>query len=287
MPRSYQVTLDGLGKAAATQHWQVGTTTDIPESSQPPPTRALKRHTGQHRQTENDMSSGMTQPCLCCGRGSAVIGLVARMAMLCCSYSKIRDRSGGAVRCFRGEGAESDAVSGRARCMRFLLVTQQTKGASMRFRIAHVVVLVVALSGAAAIGLVGAAGIASAAPGKTVYTCSGGNFGTGSFTSIPSGNYDRISVTGVCNIVPGAVINVAGNIDVAPGAVLDAQSAPSTITVGHNVTAGAGLAPRPGLPADKHDRHVRGSAVHRSVRRTGTPPSPSMGTSSPRTRTTF
>ncbi len=110
----------------------------------------------------------------------------------------------------------------------------------MRFRIAHVVVLVVALSGAAAIGLVGAAGIASAAPGKTVYTCSGGNFGTGSFTSIPSGNYDRISVTGVCNIVPGAVINVAGNIDVAPGAVLDAQSAPSTITVGHDVTAGAG-----------------------------------------------
>jgi hypothetical protein len=44
----------------------------------------------------------------------------------------------------------------------------------------------------------------------------------------------------VCNIVPGAVINVAGNIDVAPGAVLDAQSASSTITVGHNITAGAG-----------------------------------------------
>src|SRR3954447_8802979 len=30
------------------------------------------------------------------------------------------------------------------------------------------------------------------------------------------------------------------NINVAPGAVLDAQSAPSTITVGHNVTAAAG-----------------------------------------------
>jgi hypothetical protein len=44
----------------------------------------------------------------------------------------------------------------------------------------------------------------------------------------------------VCNIVPGAVINVTGNINVAPGAVLDAQSASSTITVGHNITAGAG-----------------------------------------------
>ena len=62
----------------------------------------------------------------------------------------------------------------------------------------------------------------------------------GHFTSIPSGNYASITVTGVCNIVPGAVINVTGNINVAPGAVLDAQSAPSTITVGHNVTAGAG-----------------------------------------------
>ena len=46
------------------------------------------------------------------------------------------------------------------------------------------------------------------------------------------------------------MINVVGNINVAPGAVLDAQSAPSTITVGHNVTAGFGLTPRPGLPAD-------------------------------------
>ena len=44
----------------------------------------------------------------------------------------------------------------------------------------------------------------------------------------------------MCNIVPGAVINVVGNINVAAGAVLDAQSAPSTITVGHNVTAAAG-----------------------------------------------
>ena len=36
------------------------------------------------------------------------------------------------------------------------------------------------------------------------------------------------------------MITVIGNINVAPGAVLDAQSAPSTITVRHNVTAGPG-----------------------------------------------
>ena len=72
------------------------------------------------------------------------------------------------------------------------------------------------------------------------YTCAGGDFASGNFTTIPSGNYASITVTGVCNIQPDAVINVVGNINVAPGAVLDAQSAPSTITVGHNVTAGAG-----------------------------------------------
>jgi hypothetical protein len=36
------------------------------------------------------------------------------------------------------------------------------------------------------------------------------------------------------------VITVVGNINVAAGAVLDAQSAPATITVGHNVTAAPG-----------------------------------------------
>ncbi len=109
----------------------------------------------------------------------------------------------------------------------------------MRFRIALGAVMVVALSAVAATGLGGATGIASAAPGNN-YTCSGGDFASGTFTSIPSGNYASITVTGVCNIVPGAVINVVGNINVAPGAVLDAQSATSTISVGHNITAGAG-----------------------------------------------
>jgi hypothetical protein len=95
------------------------------------------------------------------------------------------------------------------------------------------------LSAVAAAGLGGATGIASAAPGNN-YTCSGGDLASGTFTSIPSGNYASITVTGVCNIAPGAVINVTGNINVAPGALLDAQSVTSTITVGHNVTAGPG-----------------------------------------------
>ena len=80
----------------------------------------------------------------------------------------------------------------------------------------------------------------AAAPGPSAYTCAGGDFVTGTFTSIPSGTYASINVTGACNIEPGAVINVVGNLNVAAGAVLDGQSAPFTLTVGHNVTAGAG-----------------------------------------------
>ena len=72
------------------------------------------------------------------------------------------------------------------------------------------------------------------------YTCTGGDLASGTFTSIPSGNYASITVTGVCNIEPGAVISVVGNINVAAGAVLDGQSAPFTLTVGHNVTAAPG-----------------------------------------------
>jgi hypothetical protein len=95
----------------------------------------------------------------------------------------------------------------------------------MRFRVALGAVLMMVLSAIAATG------VASAAPGNN-YTCTGG--------SIPGGNYASITVTGFCDVVLEAVINVTGNINVAPGAALDAQSAPSTITVGHNITAGAG-----------------------------------------------
>ena len=94
---------------------------------------------------------------------------------------------------------------------------------------------------------VAATGVASAAPGFN-YTCTGGSIGTNTYASI--------TVTGFCDVVPGAVINVTGNIDVAPGAVFDAQSAPSTITVGHNVTAGAGSALGLGcLPDGEHAGH--------------------------------
>jgi hypothetical protein len=67
-----------------------------------------------------------------------------------------------------------------------------------------------------------------------------GDPSTSTFIAIPARNYDRISVTGVCYVLPGTVINVAGNIDVAPGGMLDAQTFSSTITVGHDLTAGAG-----------------------------------------------
>src|SRR5690242_20831650 len=79
--------------------------------------------------------------------------------------------------------------------------------------------------------LLGVTGIASAAPSGSPYTCTGGD--------IPSGIYSSITVTGFCDVAPDAVITISGNLNVAPGAFFDAQSAPSTITVGHNVTAGA------------------------------------------------
>lgn len=73
----------------------------------------------------------------------------------------------------------------------------------------------------------------AAGPGSApAYTCSGG--------AVPSGTYASITVTGMCSVSDGAVINVVGNVNVADGAMLDAQRAPSTITVGRNVTAGAG-----------------------------------------------
>jgi hypothetical protein len=86
---------------------------------------------------------------------------------------------------------------------------------------------------AGALALSGALAMAAvASPSPPAYTCTAGE--------IPSGNYSSITVTGACSVGTGAVISVVGNINLAPGAVLDAQSAPSTITVGRNVTAAAG-----------------------------------------------
>jgi hypothetical protein len=85
---------------------------------------------------------------------------------------------------------------------------------------------------AGALVLAGGPAFAAGPRQAPAYTCAGGD--------IPSGSYASISVEGQCSVPAGAVITVTGNIDVAPGAMLDAQSAPSTITVGHNVTGGAG-----------------------------------------------
>ena len=113
----------------------------------------------------------------------------------------------------------------------------------MKFRILFGAAMMVASSGAVVTGLVGTTSIASAHPSSgwpMAYTCTGGDFQTGTFVPIPSGTYRSITVTGACQPAPDAVITVVGNVYVAAGAVLDAQSAPSTITVGHDVTAAPG-----------------------------------------------
>ena len=85
------------------------------------------------------------------------------------------------------------------------------------------------LSGAA---VASAAGVGGSSTSAGAYTCTGGE--------IASGHYARIKVTGACSVAADAVIKVVGNVRVAKGAVLDAQSAPSTIIVGGDVTAAAG-----------------------------------------------
>jgi hypothetical protein len=88
------------------------------------------------------------------------------------------------------------------------------------------------LAVAAALALPTGSAMAAGSSTAKAFTCTGGD--------IPSGNYASITVTGFCEVPAGAVISVVGNVNVGAGAFLDAQSAPSTITVGHNVTAAAG-----------------------------------------------
>jgi hypothetical protein len=78
-------------------------------------------------------------------------------------------------------------------------------------------------------------------------TCAGGSIGTGTYASI--------TVTGFCNVVPYAEITVVGNLNVGAGAFFDAQSVPSTITVGHNVTAATGSLMGLGCQPDHVDSH--------------------------------
>ncbi len=92
---------------------------------------------------------------------------------------------------------------------------------------------------AAAAGLMLSGGLTAEAHGYSpghgkarALVCTGGEIG--------SGTYSSITVTGTCAVAKNAVITVKGDITVRKGAVLDAQSSPSTITVGRNVNAGRG-----------------------------------------------
>ncbi len=107
------------------------------------------------------------------------------------------------------------------------------------------------------------------AAGPSAYTCSGGE--------VPSGTYASLTVTGMCSVAADAVISVVGNVNVAAGAMFDAQSAPSTITVGRNVTGAAGSLV--GLGCQPPSLHRQLGA--RVSRRPGGPlrRSPSTGTS--------
>lgn len=100
------------------------------------------------------------------------------------------------------------------------------------------VMAVIGTAGLLAAGVLAPPAMAGAPTGKA-YTCTGGEFPL-NMKRIPPGNYASVTVAGACDVEPGGVYTIAGNINVLPGAVFDAQSAPSTITVGRNVTAGAG-----------------------------------------------
>lgn len=76
-----------------------------------------------------------------------------------------------------------------------------------------------------------AAASANCAPPKP-YRCTGGD--------IPSGTYASVTVTGACAVAADAVITVVGGVYVSAGATLDAQSAPSKITIGRNILAAKG-----------------------------------------------
>ena len=106
-------------------------------------------------------------------------------------------------------------------------------------------------AGLLAVGLVVPPAMA-AAPSAPAYTCTGGEFPE-NMVHIQPGNYASITVAGACDVLPGKEYSIAGNLNVLAGAVFDAQSAPSTITVGRNVTAAAGSLLGLGCQPDYYD----------------------------------
>ncbi len=87
-------------------------------------------------------------------------------------------------------------------------------------------------AGAVALVLSGTAVASATRTGPVAYTCTGGD--------IPSGSYASLTITGVCDVPDNAVISVARDVYLSRHAVLDAQSAPSTISIGGSVTAVTG-----------------------------------------------
>lgn len=84
----------------------------------------------------------------------------------------------------------------------------------------------------------------AASPSVTAYVCEGG--------AIPSGTYSSITVKGACTVAAGATVTVKGNVDVRAGAMLDAQSAPATLTVGGNLVGAPGVFVGLGCQAPSH-----------------------------------
>jgi phage baseplate assembly protein gpV len=110
--------------------------------------------------------------------------------------------------------------------------------------------------------LIGLTAPVAATPAPRAWTCSGGQF-PANMTPVPGGMYSSLTVRGACVVLPGTVITVTGTINVMPGAVFDAQTFPSTITVGHNVTAGAGALLGLGCQPDRpgHTGHECGAQL--------------------------
>ena len=92
--------------------------------------------------------------------------------------------------------------------------------------------------------LVGGAALVIAKSGYPGATCSGG--------SVAPGNYDKLTITGVCFVDEGTV-NVGENVDIKPGAELVVAFAGDNLLVGDNINVGAGAVLVLGCEPDAFD----------------------------------
>ena len=112
--------------------------------------------------------------------------------------------------------------------------------ASFRPRLAGLVGASVIVAGV----LVGGAALVIAKSGYPGATCSGG--------SVAPGNYDKLTITGVCFVDEGTV-NVGENVDIKPGAELVVAFAGDNLLVGDNINVGAGAVLVLGCEPDAFD----------------------------------